>query len=533
MKRAICFLLSLVMAIGLLSVCAGAEESTELVACGPVGFKDADSIGYRRAVAITAGLGLFSGTADGNFDPQGKVNRAQMAAVTVKLLKGSDYKADDGRGYCEVFPDVADFESGWAMGYVCACRELGVIAGYPDGTFRPAQEVTAAEALTMLLNALQIDAGAGNWPETVMAKADKLQLCDALKTKPEANTVLNREELAAVVSAGVQYKPDNGDALLSSVFGVKRIHVGHQYDETTKLCTVCGTPKPETDPAADNEFNILLLGNSISYYWPDELWGMLNAAGYENLTVCNIYYDGCTFAQHLRWLLAGEKNYRFCIHDATGRHTVEKTDLDTCLAYKQWDIISMQQAAGQMNRRDDGEQVFRETLEKSMPRLYAYLHGEFPNAQFYWPQIWPIAVGRGIIATEDVQKQVAARYHNIAKDVCAQYNMTNVPEGDAWTLVRHDPVVTDGGTKTLTTRIFKGKPDYDDGVHDGDVGGGQYLNACVWYEVITHKLCKDNIFRPKYVFENQDLSLSEEKIALLQNAAHTAVVGIYGEDYFK
>lgn len=533
MKRAISFLLTLAMVLGLLSIGVGAADEAELTACGLAGFHDAEHIGYKQAVAITAALGLFSGTADGNFDPLGKVNRAQMAAIVVKMLKGSDFNSDSYKGETNPFPDTADFEGGWAEGYVNACCELGVVSGYPDGTFHPEKEVTAAEALTMLLNALKIDAGAGDWPKTVMAKVEELDFCAGLKTQPEADTVLNREELAAVVNVGVQYKPTGGEALLSSVFGMKKINVGHKYDETTKLCTTCGIPMPSVDPAADNELNILLLGNSLSYYWPDELWGMLNAAGYENVTICNIYYDGCTFAQHLRWLLAGESHYRLCINDATGRHTQEKMDLVSCLAYKQWDIISMQQAAGQMNRAENGEETFRETLAKSMPWLYAYLRGEHPNAKFYWPQIWPVALGRGMVTTVEIQEKVTAGYHNIAKDVCAEYNMTNVPMGDAWALVRHDPVVTEGGTKTLTTRIFKEKPNHDDSVHDGDVGGGQYLNACVWYEVITQKNCKDNTFRPKYVLDGQDLSLSEEKIALLQNAAHTAVAGIYGDDYAK
>ena len=89
------------------------------------------------------------------------------------------------------------------------------------------------------------------------------------------------------------------------------------------------------------------------------------------------------------------------------------------------------------------------------------------------------------------------------------------------------------GGKTLTTRIFLGKPDHDDLSHDGDVGGGQFLNACVAFEVITGKSCLENSFVPHYEFEGQDLSLSEEKITLLKNSAHQAVAGVYGEDFAK
>jgi hypothetical protein len=52
-----------------------------------------------------------------------------------------------------------------------------------------------------------------------------------------------------------------------------------------------------------------------------------------------------------------------------------------------------------------------------------------------------------------------------------------------------------------------------DNQHDGDIGGGQYLSACVWFEVITGKNCIGNLFRPGY-------PLPEEKILTLQQAAH-------------
>ena len=122
-------------------------------------------------------------------------------------------------------------------------------------------------------------------------------------------------------------------------------------------------------------------------------------------------------------------------------------------------------------------------------------------------------------------------YRTVVKEICEKYNGTMVPCGDAWVLVRHDPLVTQDG-RTLTYRI-KGEELMDDLTHDGDVGGGQYLNACVWYEVLTGKSVVGHTWRPEYIFQGEDLSLSEDMISLLQNAAHTAVANIYGIDYAK
>ena len=521
MKRAIGLFLALVTVLTLLSSGVGAAEGAELTACGPVGFKDASRITYANAVAVAAGLGLFSGTADGNFDPTGSVTRAQMAAVTVKMLKGGSFNADAYKGEANPFSDTAGFEGGWAEGYINACRELGVVSGYSDGTFRPEKEVTAAEALTMVINALKVDAGAGEWPATVMNKAAELKLCDALKTAPTADAVLNREELAVVVSAGVQYAGEGGQSLLSSVFGVNKINVEHKYDETTKLCTVCGAAAP-VDASADNEYNILLLGNSYSYYWTDELWGLLDAAGYQNVSVCNIYYSGCTFEMHWNWHVQDKSNYTFFICDSTGRHSIKEANLDTCLAYKAWDAISFQQSGTYMYK--GGEQAHRESIQKDLPQLYDYIHSKFPDAKYYWLQSWTHELGKGDVITQEDQDKIALAYKVVSKEVCAQYPFTNVPCGDAWQAVRHDPLLYKEGELTLHTRIFNGKPNHDDKTHDGDVGGGQYLNACVWFEMLTGQSCVGNTFRPKYIYKKeQDLSLSEEKIVLLQNTAHAAV----------
>ena len=68
---------------------------------------------------------------------------------------------------------------------------------------------------------------------------------------------------------------------------------------------------------------------------------------------------------------------------------------------------------------------------------------------------------------------------------------------------------------TLCARLGV-RGDEGDYGHDGDIGGGQYLNACVWFEILTGESCLGNTFRPSY-------ELSEEKIAILQAAAHQAV----------
>jgi len=78
-------------------------------------------------------------------------------------------------------------------------------------------------------------------------------------------------------------------------------------------------------------------------------------------------------------------------------------------------------------------------------------------------------------------------------------------------LVRYDPLIND--TLCMRLSVNNGAGDH---YHDGDIGGAQYLNACVWFEVLTGQSCIGNTWRPDY-------HLSEEKIALFQQGAHQAV----------
>jgi len=275
----------------------------------------------------------------------------------------------------------------------------------------------------------------------------------------------------------------------------------------------------QEDPSKDNELNLLFIGNSYCYYWTDELYGMLTAAGYEKVTVCNVYYSGCTLEQHWNWLRIDKAAYDFHVINTAGKKVTKEITLKNCLQYKNWDVISLQSGGRSIYR---SEEEYRSQNRTYFPPLYNYIFGRFPLTNFFWQQSWVREIGSEQVKTTEEQRNFTDIARRFAHELCEKYGLTNVPLGDAWEMVRHDPLIQKGG-KNLTTRIYKGVGDYDDLSHDGDVGGGQYLNACVWYEMLTGKSCLENSFRPKYEFEGADLSLSEEKIALLQNAAHEAV----------
>ena len=95
------------------------------------------------AISFVEQAGIMTGNPDGTFVPQRTLNRAELA----KIITYSAPKADCPSA---VFRDVPT--SAWYAGHVCAAVQGGVIDGYPDGTFRPANTVIFSEAAKMIVS---------------------------------------------------------------------------------------------------------------------------------------------------------------------------------------------------------------------------------------------------------------------------------------------------------------------------------------------------------------------------------------------
>jgi flagellar hook assembly protein FlgD len=88
---------------------------------------------------------IISGSSAGNFIPDGKITRAEFAALIVRAL-GLD--AGQARPH---FTDVG--ENDWFSGAVGAAYNAGLISGFSDGYFRPSENVTREQAAVILRRA--------------------------------------------------------------------------------------------------------------------------------------------------------------------------------------------------------------------------------------------------------------------------------------------------------------------------------------------------------------------------------------------
>jgi len=98
--------------------------------------------------------GILAGFPDGEFKGYLPVNRAQAAKILLLATNRKTYQIPN-RGQ---FRDVAG--GAWYEPYVMTAAQMGIIGGYPDGTFRPDDRINTAEFLKMIALAFGIPAGA-------------------------------------------------------------------------------------------------------------------------------------------------------------------------------------------------------------------------------------------------------------------------------------------------------------------------------------------------------------------------------------
>ena len=95
---------------------------------------------YNNAVSTLSNAGILDGYEDGTVRPDGNITRAEFATITARFLEAS---YDGGNR----FPDI---DGHWAAEYINEAANAGIVDGYEDGTFRPQQNITRAEAVTMV-----------------------------------------------------------------------------------------------------------------------------------------------------------------------------------------------------------------------------------------------------------------------------------------------------------------------------------------------------------------------------------------------
>ncbi len=134
--------------------------------------KDISGMKCEAAVSYLIDKEIVIGYPDGTYKPQNTISRAEACILAVKSIMPSEedlIKASDSG-----FLDTAGYD--WAAEYINYAHSKGIIAGYPDGSFRPANKVSYNEMAKMLVCSLGFypDELEGTWPDNYVSKAKEL-----------------------------------------------------------------------------------------------------------------------------------------------------------------------------------------------------------------------------------------------------------------------------------------------------------------------------------------------------------------------
>ena len=100
---------------------------------------------YNHAVSTLSAMGIVKGDSDGKFNPNASITRAEFAAIAARFDGNANTSAAS-------FSDIANH---WAKDEISAAANNGWITGYTDGTFRPNNRITRAEAMALVNRVLK------------------------------------------------------------------------------------------------------------------------------------------------------------------------------------------------------------------------------------------------------------------------------------------------------------------------------------------------------------------------------------------
>ncbi|PZD97223.1 hypothetical protein DNH61_03765 [Paenibacillus sambharensis] len=193
-------------------------------------------------IGSTAGLSGTVDLATITFTVLGRTAGEAIVTLDSVKLVDSSLNATDTAAKVSASIDIAaasemkpaaftDLDGHWAQQAIERAAALGIMKGYPDGTFRPKGEVTRAEFAAMITRAFTLKSAAGvtseftdaaklpGWAKEHIAEAAAAGIVTGYADGSfRPNALITRTEMTAVLARVLELQPD-GNAKLS--FGDK------------------------------------------------------------------------------------------------------------------------------------------------------------------------------------------------------------------------------------------------------------------------------------------------------------------------
>lgn len=137
-------------------------------------------------------LNIMTGDENGDLHLDDNITRAE----TVKMLCVASGNISENPDFS--FPDVD--KNHWALKYIAAAKESGIVSGDENGRFNPESNVTNEEFVKMIVCLLgygEMANSQGGYPGGYAAVASRLKITENLKLTP--NTYATRNDVAIMM----------------------------------------------------------------------------------------------------------------------------------------------------------------------------------------------------------------------------------------------------------------------------------------------------------------------------------------------
>lgn len=115
------------------------------------GLSDIEAVVFEDEIRYLLEEEIISGHPDGTYKPFDNITRAAFS----KIVALAAFEGEINEDNTKCFPDL---EGLWFDKYVCTLKDKGVINGYPDGNFIPANNINFAETAKIISNAFDLKA---------------------------------------------------------------------------------------------------------------------------------------------------------------------------------------------------------------------------------------------------------------------------------------------------------------------------------------------------------------------------------------
>lgn len=158
----------------------------------PAGARSTTVPAQQEVTQVVNALGIMVGDEQGNMQLDRTVTRAEFITMAVKASPNGDQV---GEASTSPYPDVP--YTHWAAGFVEAGVAAGLITGYSDGTFRPSNQITLAEGVTIVLQLLDYgsEGFSGAYPSPQMALCRSLKLDRGLSAQNSGDLLTRRDAM--------------------------------------------------------------------------------------------------------------------------------------------------------------------------------------------------------------------------------------------------------------------------------------------------------------------------------------------------